>query len=78
MFDMAALGFEEITYSHIEDLLNDDDAMSYNPTEKDTFNITFVFPLEHKEAVTDYVSKNGKDYIANMIVDMARGGQVWE
>lgn len=78
MFDMAAMGFEEIAYNHIEDLLHDDDAMSYGATEKDTFNITFTFPLEHKDAVSDYVSKNGKEYIANMIVDIATGVKEWE
>ena len=59
-FNMEAMGFEEIAYSHIEDLLHDDDAMSYAATEKDTFNITFTFPLEHKEAISDYVGKNGR------------------
>lgn len=77
-FDMAALGFEEITYNHIEDLLHDDDAMSYEATEKDTFNITFTFPLEHKEAISGYVGKNGKEYIVNMIVDVATGVKEWE
>lgn len=78
MFDMSAMGFEEISYNHIEDLLHDDDAMSYEATEKNTFNITFTFPLEHKESVSDYVGKNGKEYIVNMIVDMAAGVKEWE
>ena len=78
MFDMEAMGFEEISYNHIEELLHDDDAMSYEATEKNTFNITFTFPLEHKEAVSDYVGKNGKEYIVNMIVDIATGVKEWE
>lgn len=78
MFDMSAMGFDEVTYNHIEDLLHDDDAMSYEATEKDTFNITFTFPLEHKESISDYVGKNGKEYIVNMIVDLATGVKEWE
>lgn len=78
MFNMTAMGFEEITYNHIENLLHDDDAMSYGATEKDTFNITFTFPLDQKEAVTDYVGKNGKEYIVGMIVDLAAGVKGWE
>lgn len=77
LFEMSAFGFEEVTYNHIEDLLHDDDAMSYSTAEKDTFNITFTFPLEHKEAVSDYVGKNGKEYIVGMITDIATGVKEW-
>lgn len=78
LLDMSAFGFEEYEYSHISDLLNDDDAMSYSTAEKDTFNITFTFPLEHKEAVSDYVGKNGKEYIVSMLVDISTGVRTWE
>lgn len=74
---MVKMGFEEIAYNHIESLLHEDDVMSYGASGKDTFNITFTFPLEHKEAISAYVSKNGKEYIANMITDTARGVREW-
>ena len=77
-FDMTKMGFEEITYNHIEDLLHEDDVMSYESSGKDTFNITFTFPLEHKDAISEYISKNGKEYVANMITDVAQGVREWE
>lgn len=76
-FDMSDFGFEEFEYNHIEDLLNDDDVMSYSAAEKETFNITFTFPLEHKAAVSDYIGKNGKEDIVALIVDVSTGVKEW-
>ena len=74
--DMAAFGFENLDFGHIEDLLNNDE-ISYEQKEKDTFNITFVFKKENEDEILDYIKENGKEAIVQVITDMATGAVSW-
>lgn len=80
--DMSAFGFDDIAesggeggrdYNHIEDLLasglNNDNAK----TEKDSFSVSFLFPVEHKEAVMSAIAKKSKEYFANIILEEVNG-----
>lgn len=74
--DMAAFGFESLDFGHIDDLLNNDE-ISYEQKEKDTFNITFVFQKENEDQILDYIKENGKEAIVQVITDMATGAIPW-
>lgn len=73
-FEMADFGFEEITYNHIDELLLGEEKVAHEAHEKDTFNLTFTFPLECKGDVEEYIRKNGKEYVVNLITDLAKSG----
>lgn len=75
-FDMSLFGFETLDFGHIDDLLNNDE-ISYEQKEKDTFNITFVFSKENEDEILDYIKENGKEAIVQVITDMATGAIPW-
>lgn len=67
-FDMSSFGFEEMGDFDfaVEDFGETEDAVG-----KDSFSMTFVFPIAEKGAIDAYVKDAGKEAIVNMIVEMA-------
>ena len=41
--------------------------VNHNP-RRDIFNVTFTFPKTAKDDINQYIKKNGKDHIVNMII----------
>lgn len=62
---------DEKTYNHIQSLVDEKiikrELKGYRPE----FAMTFVFPAEHKDAVTQFVKKEGKKHIVEMIINKA-------
>lgn len=68
-FDWPSFGFgEEIGFSAIDDLMEEEYAANPSASDGETFVISFVFPSDKKEAVQRYVKEAGKEEIANGIV----------
>lgn len=44
--------------------------------ESDVFSMTFTFDKQHKDAIEDYVSKEGKDFLTSKIVDICLNAEV--
>ena len=59
-------GFSFVTAKFIEDLI-DEKFINFNP-QRDIFNVTFTFPKEAKADVHDYIKRNGKKDLVNMIL----------
>ena len=71
-------GFDELEIdtmlsreSFIDDLLNDD-FINSNSTP-DSFAMTFIFPIEYKPDIEQYIKDNGKDGIVDTIINKAKG-----
>lgn len=68
-------GFEGYLYKDrfdaIEDLMENDFAENVTTSTGETFNITFTFPSEHREAVEAYIKDTGKQAIVDGIIEMA-------
>lgn len=67
--DMGEFGFVEVEdYDFAVESFGDQE-------EKETteFSMTFVFPIESKQEVEDYVKGVGKDFIVDMIISKAGG-----
>lgn len=83
-FDMESFGFEDIEnererdYNHIQDLLESGLNNENAKTEKDSFSVSFVFPVEHKEAVMDAIAKKSKEYFVNLILSEVNGKKINE
>ncbi len=70
--DMGAFGFDSIPeFDAIEDLMQNDFADSMPKEDAEMFNVTFMFPIEAREAVTEYLKSYGKDNVAQRIVEEA-------
>ena len=70
--DMGAFGFDSMPeFDAIEDLMQNDFADSTPKEDAETFNVTFMFPIEAREAVTEYLKSYGKDNVAQRIVEEA-------
>lgn len=71
-FDMGDFGFDSMPeFDAIEDLMQNDFTDSTPKEDAETFNVTFVFPIEAREAVTEYLKGYGKDSVAQRIVEEA-------
>lgn len=74
-FTLQDFGFEEFEerrdFGHIEDLFETGMAKSTEKTVKETFGVTFNFPLDEKQNVLDLISKKGKEYFVARIVSEA-------
>lgn len=71
-FDMGDFGFDSMPeFDAIEDLMQNDFTDSTPKEDAETFNVTFVFPVEAREAVTEYLKGYGKDNVAQRIVEEA-------
>lgn len=68
--DMSEYDFDAIDVGEIDELMNEALGERYEE-EKDTFNITFTFPNEHRDEIESYMRVNGKDSIVRMIFEEA-------
>ncbi len=75
-FSMVDFGFEDDTetrdFGHIQDLLQGGLKEGTVATEKDSFDVTFNFPIAEKTVVMDYINAKSKDYIVNKIIEEAK------
>ncbi len=72
-FDMEDFGFDSMPeFDAIEDLMQNDFTDSTPNEDAETFSITFTFPIEEREAVTEYLKGYGKDNVAQRIAEEAR------
>ena len=62
---------DEKTYNHIQNLVDEKIIKRELKNYKPEFSMTFVFPMEYKEAVTQLVKAEGKKYIVRMIINEA-------
>ena len=69
-FNMEDFGFEEL-----QDTLSlmDDAGYDVDKKESDIFSITFTFPSDYETLVKNYIKENGKDEIADMIIEKCKG-----
>ena len=76
-FDMSEFGFDEFkNFDHISELLEDDDAMSIAAAQdKDTFNITFTFPIEKRQMIEGYMKEITKEVLTAKIIELIEGEQ---
>jgi hypothetical protein len=66
-FDFGRDGKEDFSDSgFIDDLLNES-FVDLNPN-RDIYTVTFVFPIEKKDAINDYIKANGKEYLTEIII----------
>lgn len=73
-FDMGDYGFVDIDFSYIDDLLKDGFDTAKNDKEhvNDTFDSTFLLPLDYKEIADKYLStKNAKEELVEAIIARA-------
>lgn len=54
------------TSGFIDDLLNEN-FVDLNPN-RDIYTVTFVFPIEKKDTINDYIKANGKEYLTEIII----------
>lgn len=79
--DLEVTGFddweyESLTqdYDHIGNLLEDDFSET-GKNEPESFAMTFVFPMEAKESIDDYLAENGKVGLQDIIIKQIHGGE---
>lgn len=72
--DMSDFGFEsiDIDFNHIEDLISED--FIEKREDKSEFSITFIFPTEKKDTITEFIKDNGKETIVEHIIDYIETG----
>lgn len=71
-FDMGDFGFDSMPeFDAIEDLMQNDFTDSTPKEDAETFNVTFTFSIDSREAVTDYLKGYGKENVAQRIVEEA-------
>lgn len=77
-FDISLTGFDnmfcydnvttnEFESSKFIDKLLEEDFVDLNPN-KDVYSVGFVFPIEMKETIQEYINKNGKEYLTEIII----------
>lgn len=77
-FDISLTGFDnmfcydnvttnEFESSKFIDKLLEEDFVDLNPN-KDVYSVSFVFPIEMKETIQEYINKNGKEYLTEIII----------
>lgn len=62
---------DEKTYKHIQDLVDEKLIKRELKDYKPEFSMTFVFPAEYKENITQLIKAEGKKYIVRMIINEA-------
>ena len=74
-FDQWEIDALNIDYNHIEDLLMDDFTEHTPREERETFSMTFVLPIEAKEAVDTFLrtEENAKEILADIVLQHAQG-----
>lgn len=74
-FDMKDFGFDEgdNNYSYLDNLI--DEGFTGEKVETDEFSITFVFPIEEKEVIENYITEHsdGKKRIVDEIIKFVKG-----
>lgn len=61
-------------YGHIDDLL-ENDFSDLGTNEHTTFAVTFAFPIESKQDIDDYIDKNGKEALRDILISQITGGE---
>ena len=64
-FDMSEI--EELNTDFISDLLEDE--FTTTDRQLDKFSITFNIPKQHEEKFSNYIKKNGKDFLVEILVN---------
>ena len=67
----GVIPLDEKTYNHIHSLVDEKIIKRELKDYKPEFAMTFVFPVKHKEAITNLVKNEGKKYIVRMIINEA-------
>ena len=71
MEDLGFINFDDIdAESYIDDLLETE---LVEKNKSNEFAITFSFNNEYKEIVDNYINENGKDTLAQLILDKCKG-----
>lgn len=72
--DMSDFGFDIIddSVSYIDDLLKEE---FVGKSESNQFSITFLFSKDYEKDILDYINENGKDVIANKIINFVKGNE---
>lgn len=68
--DMDDFGFLDNNESYLDDLLDEELGAKKDNNE---FSMTFVFDINDKEDVDEFIDKFGKDHLTNEIIKMIRG-----
>jgi len=78
--DLSLTGFDDfeidnikLEFDHIEDLIDDDFISTEKEGVQENFAVSFVFPIEFKENLFDYIKENGKETIVKYIMDKVEG-----
>lgn len=77
-FDISLTGFDnmfchdnattnEFERSKFIDKLLEEDFVDLNPN-KDVYSVSFVFPIKMKKTIQEYINKNGKEYLTEIII----------
>lgn len=68
--------YESLTqeYDHIGNLL-EDEFSDTGKNEPESFQMTFVFPMEVKETMDNYLAENGKAALQDIIIKQIHGGE---
>lgn len=68
--DMNDFGFLDNNESYLDDLFDEELGAK---KDKNEFSMTFVFDINDKEDVDEFIDKFGKDHLTNEIIKMIRG-----
>lgn len=75
-FSMVDFGFEDESetrdFGHIQDLLQGGLKEENVAAGKDSFDVSFNFPMSEKTVVMDYINAKSKEYIVNKIIEEAK------
>ena len=76
-FDVADFGFDIMLQPNIDvDTLKDNGFINGFKEDKGVFQMSFVFPMEHKEMMNAIVLKYGKEYLEQKIIELCRSVEV--
>lgn len=67
-FEMEDFGFFDVS---IDDYIDNMDNLSQTKGEQEHFAVSFVFPIDEKEKIKNYINKVGKEYISEQIIKEA-------
>lgn len=65
-FDFGG-GKDDFNNSGFIDELMSENFVDLNPN-RDIYTVTFVFPIDKKDLINDYIKANGKEYLSEIIV----------
>lgn len=66
-FDFGGGQQEDFSDSGFIDELMNENFVDLNPN-RDIYTVTFVFPIEKKDLINNYIKANGKEYLSEIIV----------